>query len=386
MPSPWPPFAARRRTGIPRGLRFLGVGLLSLVQVGGTFGAAHAQPGSRTVDALGALLLLVAPVSLLVRRPPWLRPILAGAATAAFLALGYPFGPVFFGYALALILAVVSGRRPLAWAVAAGVLVVTAATRFVGSSGVSWQGLGGMVAWTVVVLAAGELVRGRRDRAVSYRQAMQERRRRQAGEERLRIAQELHDVVAHHMSLINVQAGVALHLADRKPETIEPALRAIKDASKEALTELRSLIDLLRDEDSPAPRAPAPTLAALDDIVDRSGRAGLEVTKVVEGQDRPLPAAVELAAYRIVQEATTNVIRHAQASRARVVLDYGTDALTVSVDDDGRSAPDPANLEPGNGLRGMQERAHALGGTLSVTASALGGLRIQATIPIRETR
>ena len=118
-------------------------------------------------------------------------------------------------------------------------------------------------------------MRVRRDRAVSYRQATQERRRRQAGEERLRIAQELHDVVAHHMSLINVQAGVALHLADRRPETVEPALRAIKDASKEALGELRSLIDLLRDDDNPAPRAPAPTLAAVDDIVERSGMRAL---------------------------------------------------------------------------------------------------------------
>ncbi|HEV7195069.1 MAG TPA: sensor histidine kinase [Pedococcus sp.] len=386
MPSPWPSSAPRRRTGIPRGIRVLGVLVLALVQVGGSFGAAHAQPSSRALDALGVVLLLIAPVSLLVRRPPWLRPILAGAATATFLSLGYPFGPVFFGYALALILAVVSGRRLLAWAVAAAVLVATVETRFVGSSGVSWQGLGGMVAWTVVVLAAGELVRGRRDRAISYRQAMQERRRRQAGEERLRIAQELHDVVAHHLSLINVQAGVALHLADRKPEHIEPALRAIKDASKEALTELRSLIDLLRDEDSPAPRAPAPTLAALDDLVDRSGRAGIEVTKVVEGQVRPLPAAVELAAYRIVQEATTNVIRHARASRASIVLGYGADALSVSIDDDGRSAPDPANLESGNGLRGMHERAHALGGALMVTASPLGGLRVEATIPTRETR
>jgi signal transduction histidine kinase len=380
-----PSSSARRRTGIPLGLRAFGVAVLSLVQVGGTVGAAHAQPGSRALDSLGVLLLLVAPVSLLVRRPPWLRPVLAGAATATFLTLGYPFGPVFFGYAVALILAVVGGRRVLAWAVAAAVLVDTVATRFVGSSGVSWQGLGGMVAWTVVVLAAGELVRGRRDRAISYRQAMQERRRRQAGEERLRIAQELHDVVAHHLSLINVQAGVALHLADRKPDTIEPALRAIKDASKEALTELRSLIDLLRDEDSPAPRAPTPTLAALDELVDRSGRAGLEVTKLVEGQVRPLPAAVELAAYRIVQEATTNVIRHAQASRASIVLGYGADVLRLSVDDDGRSAPDPANLESGNGLRGMHERAHALGGALTVGASSLGGLRVEATIPTRET-
>jgi signal transduction histidine kinase len=231
-----------------------------------------------------------------------------------------------------------------------------------------------------VVLALAEVVRVRAERAASFRQAAQERRRRQAGEERLRIAQELHDVVAHHLSLINVQAGVALHLAERRPENVEPALRAIKDASGEALGELRSLIDVLRD-DAPAPRAPAPTLASLDDIVERSTHAGLQVTKTVEGQSRPLPAAVELAAYRVVQEAITNVVRHAQARRAVVALGYGADRLTVRVDDDGRAGVGEAQLEQGNGLRGMHERAAALGGTLAVGASPIGGLRVELTLP-----
>jgi signal transduction histidine kinase len=200
--------------------------------------------------------------------------------------------------------------------------------------------------------------------------------------ERLRIAQELHDVVAHHMSLINVQAGVALHLSEnQRPEQVEPALRAIKDASKEALTELRSLIDVLRADGAPAPRAPQATLAGLDDIVERSGHAGLAITKTVTGRPRVLPAALELAAYRIVQEAVTNIVRHAHASRATVDVDYGDSVLTVRIEDDGTGARSVQNLKEGNGIGGMRERARALGGELEVQASELSGLRVEAHIP-----
>jgi signal transduction histidine kinase len=291
---------------------------------------------------------------------------------------------VFLGLALVLVVSVLRGLRLLAWAVAAGVVVVIAARRLVADGSANWQGIGGLVAWTLVVLAVAEVVRVRRDRAQGFRQAALERRRRQAGEERLRIAQELHDVVAHHLSLINVQAGVALHLAERKPENVEPALSAIKDASKEALAELRSLIDVLRDDRGPAPLAPAPSLARLDDIVDRARHAGLHVTKTVEGRPRPLAAAVELAAYRVVQEAITNVVRHAHAGTATIALRYGDEVLTATVEDDGRGGPEVRSIQHGNGLRGMRERATALGGTLEVTASPLGGLRVAVELPVGE--
>jgi signal transduction histidine kinase len=361
--------------------------MLALVQVGGTFGAAHAQPTARPVDAVAVGLLLAAPVSLLLlRRHAWPAALLAGGATAAYFARGYPFGPVIIGFAAVVVVTVVRGLRPLAWVVVAGVLVAATATRAGGEHGFNWQALAGLVAWAGVILALAELARVRRDRAISSWQASQERRRRQAGEERLRIAQELHAVVAHHMSLINVQAGVALHLAERRPETVEPALRAIKDASKEALGELRSLIDLLRDDENPAPRSPAPTLAAIDDIVERSRHAGLTVTKNVVGQPRPLPAAVELAAYRIVQEGITNVVRHAHATQVEVVIGYADDALTVRIDDNGMGGPRATRIEPGNGLRGMHERAAALGGHLQLGAAPDGGLRVEARLPTREAR
>jgi signal transduction histidine kinase len=388
--GPWGPPWHRGRPawsshGPPLPLRLVAAAVLAIIQVAGTFGAAHAQPLAHRVDGVAIALLLAAPVSvLLVRRFPWAAALLTGAATAAFISLGYPLGPVFFGFAAVLVITVVRGLRLVAWAVVLGVLVATATTHLVADGTVNWQGLGILVAWTGIVFAVAELVRVRRDRAVSFRQASQERRRRQAGEERLRIAQELHDVVAHHMSLINVQAGVALHLAERRPENVEPALQAIKDASKEALTELRSLIDVLRDDQFPAPRAPAPTLAAIDEIVERSAHAGLTVTKSIEGQPRPLVATVELAAYRIVQEAITNVVRHAHATQASVVIGYGDDTVTLRVDDNGVGGPRALRLEPGNGLRGMHERAAALGGQLQVTASPPGGLRVEASIPARE--
>ncbi|GAB3073980.1 sensor histidine kinase [Pedococcus soli] len=361
----------------------LGLVLLALVQVGGTLGAAHNQPARRPVDALAVGLLVLGPAALWFgRRAPRLVCAVVVATTGLFLLAGYPYGPVYASLALALVFAVARGHRVTAWSGAGALVLADAVGRIrLDRDHWSWGTQLGVVGWVLVILAVAEVVRVRAERAASFRAAVQERRRRQAGEERLRIAQELHDVVAHHMSLINVQASVALHLADRRPENVEPALRAIKDASKEALAELRSLIDVLRD-DGPAPLAPAPTLAALDDIVERSAHAGLVVSKTVEGQARALPAAVELAAYRIVQEAITNVVRHAGAHHAAVTLGYGAEVLTVRIDDDGDGGRRHADLVPGNGLRGMHERAAALGGTFSVAASPLGGLRLEAGLPV----
>jgi signal transduction histidine kinase len=370
----------------PRVLRYLGPAFLAVLQVVGSLGAAHGQPSRSPIDGLAILLLVAGPAALLgVGR--WPRGVLAvvGAVTAAYLGLGYPYGPVFASFAVATVVAVVKGHRVTAWVVAAMVLVVDAVSRLgFHVDQWSWVSQAGVLAWMLVILAVAEVARVRAERAATYRAAARETRLRQAGEERLRIAQELHDVVAHHMSLINVQAGVALHLADRRPEQVEPALVAIRDASKEALAELRSLIDVLRADDAPAPRSPAASLARLDDIVERSRHAGLDVTTTVTGQRRPLPAAVELAAYRIVQEAITNIVRHAHARRATVTLDYGADVLTVSVEDDGTGAADLPDLVPGNGINGMRERARALGGGLDIAVAERGGLRVVGALPVGE--
>ncbi|MGL4176192.1 MAG: sensor histidine kinase [Dermatophilaceae bacterium] len=245
-----------------------------------------------------------------------------------------------------------TGHRSTAWAVVGAVLVADAAGRLaVLDGGWWWPAQLVILAWACAVLAVAEVVRSRRERGFAAWEAATETRRRQASDERLRIAQELHDVVAHHLSLINVQAGVALHLAERRPRQAEPAVRVIKDASGEALTELRALIDVIRDPSAPAPRLPTATLAALDDVVERSRLAGLAVSKTVVGQPVHLAAAVDLAAVRIVQESMTNVIRHARARRAWIRLTYREDELEVTVDDDGTGA---VEVVPGNGIRGWR--------------------------------
>lgn len=370
---------------VPPAAWVIGPIVIAVFQIVGSFGASRGQVDTRDIDAFGIVLLLVGPVALaLARWWPVLAVIAAGAAVGGWLALGYPYGPVFVAYAVLTVLNVARGRRWAAWGAAAFPVIGQIARGWIAPEAKwSWAGTGGLIAWLLVALAVAELVRARRDRFAASRAAHRESVRRREGEERLLIAQELHDVVAHHMSLINVQAGVALHLAQReKPEHVEPALRAIRDASSEALAELRSLVDVLRSDHAPAPRTPTVRLAALSDLVERSHAAGLDVTVKRLGNQQELPAAVDLAAYRIVQEAITNVVRHAYATAATVTLDHDTD-LTVTIEDNGHG-PDPETLVPGNGISGMRERARALGGSVAMDRSPLGGLRVRASIPAGE--
>lgn len=361
----------------------LGVVVLAFVQVGGTFGAAYREPSAHTVDALAVVLVLLGPASLLLlRRRPELLVWTVAVVTLVYLARGYPYGPVFISLALSVVYAVATGHRVSAWA-ALGVLFAGHLVALVARHEEwSWSWFVGASAWALLLLAVGELVRVRREKVLAARKARLEAQQRQVGEERLRIARELHDVVAHHMSLINVQAGVALHLMDRRPEQAQTALEAIKDASKEALVELRSLVGILRAEGEAAPRSPTGGLASLDDLVARSAHAGLVVRLTRQGDVRPLSAAVELAALRIVQEAITNVVRHARASHADVTLAYGRDVLEVTVTDDGRGLGQAPQDGSGRGLVGMRERAEGLGGTVSVTTAADGGTHLHAVLPI----
>jgi signal transduction histidine kinase len=225
-----------------------------------------------------------------------------------------------------------------------------------------------------------ELFRGHRERVAAANKTKREAELRRAGEERLRIAQELHDVVAHHISLINVQASTALHLVDRQPEQAAPALAAIKDASKEALVELRSIVGVLRQSDESAPRQPVAGLDGLDQLISRTSMAGLEVHAIIRGEPRPLPTGLDRAAFRIIQESLTNVVRHAKATAATVRIQYGEESLLVQVEDDGTGLTGPPR--EGNGIVGMRERATALGGTLTTTRTPTGSFRVTATLPI----
>jgi signal transduction histidine kinase len=249
-----------------------------------------------------------------------------------------------------------------------------------------------LAAGLIFLLVIAELIRIRSQRAAALEQSRTEELRRRASEERMRMARDLHDVVAHNIAVINVQANTALHLMDRQPERAAAALATINDVSKQALVELRSVLGVLRDVDSGgvtgAPRAPAPGLARLGDLVENAAAAGLAVRIEEDGRAAALPADVDLTAYRIIQEALTNSARHSGGSAATVRLGYGDGALLLEVDDDGTPGPPgPAGPAPANGsgrgIAGMTERAAALGGTLEAGPRPRAGFRVRAWLPVR---
>jgi signal transduction histidine kinase len=294
-----------------------------------------------------------------------------------------PRGPVFFALIVGLVAVVKAGHR---WAAVAALV-----TGFVGFQWIpplvgTHKGPTGtdvvlLAAWLLLLLVGAEWIRARSQRRAALAHSHHEEARRQASEERLRIARELHDVVAHNISLINVQAATALHLMDRQPERAREALSAIKDVSKEALVELRSVLGVLREVDEELSTAPAPTLGRLDELVARTRQAGVEVSVERRGLIDDLPSAVDQAAYRITQEALTNVARHAAAARATVRLARPDGGVVVEIDDDGRGSSAPPS-SGGNGIAGMRERARALGGTLQAGPRPDGGFRVRAWLPV----
>jgi len=241
-----------------------------------------------------------------------------------------------------------------------------------------------LAAWLLVVLGAGEGMRFRRERAAQAARIKAEEEQRHASEQRLRIAQDLHDSLGHYLSLISVQSGVALSLNQQLPSQARDALATVKQASKEALAELRSVLAILRQNGEPAPRSPAATLSKLGDLVSQASAAGLQVQTETRGSPRPLPFGTDVTAYRVVQEALTNVRRHAGAATATVALDYSDAALTIQVDDDGRGPAGPAS-HGGQGIAGMRQRVAALGGDFQAGPRPGGGFRVRARLPLKGT-
>lgn len=381
--------------------------IAATVQIGASAGAAgHGHGGgvcwwasscraTSHLDALAYVLLALGPAALLVRRQHP-RAVLAFVfgVTLAYVALGYVQGPNYLSLVFAVVAAASAGDRIAAW-VALGVgwvafLWLPVAFGVRGAPTVV-AGLA-ITAWLLVLLAGTERMHVRRQRAAEARRARELQARRQADEERLRIARELHDVLAHSISLINVQSGVALHLLDEQPEQARTALAAINDASVEALREVRSVLQVLRGSGEQPPRSPTAGLARLDDLVSGAAAAGVEVSLDISGESRPLPASIDLAAFRIVQESLTNVVRHARAGAATVTLTYGGSELTVQVDDDGCGADGSsfggesdggdAGHGMGSGIAGMRERATALGGSLGAGPLPAGGFRVRARLPL----
>lgn len=370
-----PPFAAHP---------YVGAAVVGAIQLIGTYLASHHQTGNRRFDAIAILLLIVGPAALVLRRR-YPAPVLGFvlATTVCYVVLNYPRGPIFLALIVAFFTAVMRGQRGAAIAaLVAGYVSFLWLGYLVGvDKAPSWAEALGLGAWLLLLGAVAEAVRGRRERAMEFGRVRREEARRRASEERLRIARELHDVLAHNISLMNVQAGVALHLMDEQPEQARSALTTIKQASNEALTELRSVLDVLRQQDEAPPRSPAPGLSDVDRLIANSEGAGVEITKQIAGSPRPLPARTDLAAFRIIQEALTNVRRHAASAHVTVGISYGPSALTVRVDDDGSAVPEnPA--DGGNGIPGMRERAAALGGEVHAGPRAEGGFRVEARLPV----
>ncbi|MEV0233775.1 sensor histidine kinase [Nonomuraea sp. NPDC050786] len=229
-------------------------------------------------------------------------------------------------------------------------------------------------------------------RAVEAERTREEVARRRAGEERLRIARELHDSLTHSISIIKVQAGVAVHLARKRGEEVPGALLAIQEASGDAMRELRATLEVLRDagpqegegsHEGGGDEWRASGLDRLDDLVERARSTGLPATVTISGVRRELPPEVDRAAYRIVQEALTNVSRHAGGAAASVRIDYGGEELVVQVDDDGLACGDAPPV-PGVGLLGMRERVTALGGRLRAEPRPEGGFTVRAELPLEE--
>ena len=358
--------------------------------------AAEQEAGAKDPDALAYVLGVAIAAPLLVRRRWPLGVLLVSAVVLmTYHALDYPAIGLSVPLAVALFTAVAAGHLWAAGIVALGLALVGIGFRALeeDESVVSVVGSGTLedVALLAAVLLLAETLRTRRAWMAEVRERLRrteaDRDReaeRRVEQERLRIAHELHDVLAHTIAVIGVQAGVAAEALTDSPSDAEASLRAIREKSREALAELRATVGVLREPREGAPRAPVPSLSQLEELVGRVAGTDVQVGVTVSGTARPLPAIVDLTAYRIVQESLTNVVRHADASRANVAIRYEPDAVVVQIDDDGRGAANgAAGAAEGYGITGMRERAAAIGGRLEAgpAPSPGGGFRVRAWLP-----
>jgi signal transduction histidine kinase len=377
-------------------------GLMTAITVLGSYGEGHPNSPSDVIQFHGttipqpsaAALLLVALASLvLIWRNRWPVAVLAVSTTAVlgYTLLGYVNGaallaPAAAVYALA---TNVSVRRALSISAVTliALLAATAARNPFGTT------TGGPVVVLPVLIAAvclgGIAVSNRRAFVDSIQARADDEARRRIDDERLRIARELHDVVAHTMSTINVQASAAAIVLTERPDEAAESLEAIRTASKNGLRELRAILNVLRQADDADPTTPAPGLAQLDPLIAGVTQAGLPTALEVTGEPAPLSEGVDLAAFRIIQESLTNAIRHAGPATATVTLRYWDNWLLIDVTDTGRGVPAAGaknggtwHAGAGHGLAGMRERAAVAGGTVTAGPGAGGGFRVTAELPL----
>ncbi|MDX6703570.1 MAG: hypothetical protein QOF26_3796 [Baekduia sp.] len=380
--------AARR---VPRAAGVeIGAALLAALLLVGVSTRVGAHGGGPGVTGSGYGLAVVAGLALgALRRYPRAVLGVSVAAVGLYVAGDQPYGPILLTPLIAL-LGVSLGSDRRSSAIAAGVLcAVLAIAGLVAGSGVTLSVF--FVGWCGVAVLIGDVVRRRNeqlaalhDRARELERTREEELRRRIAEDRLSIARDLHDSVAHAMTVINVQAGAAAHVVDRRPEAAKDALSSIRRTSRDVLEELSAMLSVLREPTAPAARAPAPGLAQVPGLVDEIHDDGLSVSVASSGPLDRVPAQIGTAAYRIVQESMTNILRHAGAQEAAIEIVAGAGGqLSVTVVDDGLPVAASTNgsgaRRPGVGLHGMRERAEASGGRLVAGRLPHGGYQVQAT-------
>jgi signal transduction histidine kinase len=351
-------------------------------------------PGLAVSVVVGLALLLVQVLPLLWRRShPSLVLLLVGGAFAARVLLGFSPGIAGFGLLVAMysVAAYEVRARRLVFLVAAGLgfvagFIVFGVTGNPRSFAITVPSLFFVAAWLI-----GDYLRTRRayvaqleERAARLERERDQDRRLAADEERTRIARELHDVVAHDVSVIAIQAGAARAVQASKPEAAAQALGLIETTARETLIELNRLLGVLRGGNGATPdRSPQPGIGQLAGLVEQLRAAGLEVDARVEGEARPLPPALDLSAYRILQEATTNVLKHARARRVDIRVQYADGMLALDVRDDGAGDSRNVNSSSGHGLIGMQERVALFGGQFRAGRDPAGGFSVHARLPLK---
>ncbi|MEU0136660.1 sensor histidine kinase [Streptomyces sp. NPDC006296] len=382
----------RRASSSPRTTEAAKIVLVFAAAVGGSLLSHWTMPGSPSLWP--AVVLSAVGSAALVRRRRHPLPVLALTTLCAVAegTMGHLMTPLLFSplltaqYSTSLRL-----NRVAAWStavVAATATIVAVVSHSALLSG--WViGVVNPAAWILLSAALGSYVRVRRDYAAARTEhaarEREEEARHRVVQERMRIARELHDVVAHHLALANAQAGTAAHLARTDPDQAYEILGKLSGTTAAALRELKSTVGLLRqDTDTDDGLAPAPGLEQLPDLVSACAAAGLDVTVTVDGQPQPLPPGLDLTAYRIVQEALTNVTKHAATRTARVRLAYDPRLLTLTVTDGGDGAPLGPAGRPGHGfgLLGMRERALATGGTFRAGRRPEGGFEVVCALPL----
>nr|WP_042195227.1 sensor histidine kinase [Kibdelosporangium sp. MJ126-NF4]CEL21819.1 two-component system sensor kinase [Kibdelosporangium sp. MJ126-NF4]CTQ92598.1 two-component system sensor kinase [Kibdelosporangium sp. MJ126-NF4] len=386
---------------------------ITVMQVQGTIVRNSGEPELvlRPLADLGYLgyILLVASGAAVAVRRRWPVAVFAVTALAStvYYALDFPDGPGWLGLFVAIytLTALGDGRRSLVTA-GAGIAAMAACWLIAAAdieppAAIGWVFF--RIGASVMSAALGESVRSRRfiaaealERAELAERTREDEARARVDEERLRIAREVHDTVAHAIAIINVQSGVTAHVLDKRPERAREALEAIEKTSSQALQEMRAILGVLRDDNDG--RVPHPGLGQIDELTAKAREAGLDVDIEASSPPPPIPSAIGSAVYRILQESITNVIRHVGTTRVTVALDYGTDAVEIRVRDEGRRDEAVLRLgdgrvkngladqdKPGRGIRGMRERCQLLGGELDAGPLPGGGFAVTARLPLTPT-